>query len=81
MVGRWPLDAAVAAAALTAIVAAMFPTFVARAGWLWALVALLGFSVAAAGPVVLVQTGVQLLHYFLGTYFVVVNRLGSPICQ
>ena len=75
---RWLLDAAVAAAALTAIVAAMF---VARAGWLWALVALLGFSVAAAGPVVLVQTGVQLLHYFLGTYFVVVNRLGSPICQ
>jgi hypothetical protein len=56
---RWLVDAAVAAVALTAIVVAMFPTFVASTGWAWTLVALLGFSVAAAGPVVLVQTGVQ----------------------
>lgn len=55
---RWLVDAAVAAVALTAIVAAILPTFVATTG-LWGLVALLGFSLAAAAPIVLVQTSVQ----------------------
>lgn len=55
---RWLAGAAIAAVALTAISAVAFPTFFARLGSLPGALALLGFSLAAAAPVTLVQTPV-----------------------
>ncbi|ORA41832.1 hypothetical protein BST19_27550 [Mycobacterium bouchedurhonense] len=56
---RWLVSALLTAVMLTAIGAALFPNFVASTGWLWALVALAGFSLAVAAPVVVIQNPVQ----------------------
>jgi hypothetical protein len=56
---RWLVDAAVVTLALLAITAATWPTFFAVHGWLLGVAVLLGFGLAAAVPVVRVQSSVQ----------------------
>ncbi|MDV3305616.1 hypothetical protein K7Z75_18310 [Mycobacterium avium subsp. hominissuis] len=52
---HWLVSALATAVMLAAIAAAMFPNLVAVIGWLWALVALAGFSLALAAPLVVIQ--------------------------
>ncbi|BBZ15166.1 hypothetical protein MBRA_53610 (plasmid) [Mycobacterium branderi] len=56
---RWLVNGLVSAVMLTAIVAALFPGFVGRTGWLWALVSLAGLSLAVAGPMVYLEKPVR----------------------
>ena len=56
---RWLVSALVTAVTFTAVVVLLLPGFVARTGWLWTLLGLAGFSLAIAGPVVLLQNPVQ----------------------
>ena len=56
---RWLVNASVAALTLTVVGALLLPNIVATIGWLWALVAVLVFSLAFAAAMVIVQNPVR----------------------
>lgn len=59
---RWVVNALWTAVIVTAIAVAVFPNFVAKTGWSWALAALVAFSLAVAAPAVVMQNPMHRLY-------------------